>query len=57
MFSQLQFLFHVYQLHALIYGLKFILELKKIIIKMALSKFDSFNFEISKLNYTTQLIV
>ncbi len=44
-------IFHVYQLHALIYGLKFIFEVKNwkllkfvFLIKMALSKIDNFNF-------------
>jgi hypothetical protein len=52
-FTTTIFFSNVYQLHALIYGLKFILGFKKLeikkkivfLIKMALSKIDSFNFE------------
>jgi hypothetical protein len=50
-FTIVFFFFHVYPLHALIYGLNFILEFKKlevlkkfILIKMAPSDIHSFNF-------------
>jgi hypothetical protein len=59
-FISISFFSYAYSLHALIYGLKFILKFLKMIfflnfiflIKIVLSKICSFNFGNSQLNYT-----